>query len=115
MSFDIQGVGSAQNATHLRTIGGGGATAPVTPSGVQAQDDAVEVQTMPVAPPPEVMDAISFAADASDRLEAGGHQLQFGLDPTTGRLTIHLQALDGNTLSSLKPSQVLAIADGNTP
>jgi hypothetical protein len=67
---------------------------------------------MPLAPPSEVMEAIANAARAYDHLQAGGHQLHFGIDPTTGRMSIQLQDLGGRELSSLKPSQVLAIASG---
>jgi hypothetical protein len=115
MSFDIQGVGSAQNAAPLRAIDGGAASSSSsTASGVQSEDGAVEVQTMPVAPPPEVMDAISTASDAYDQLAAGGHQVHFALDPSTGRLNIHLRDLGGTTVSALQPSHVLAIASGET-
>jgi hypothetical protein len=114
MSFDIQGVGSAQNAASLRAISGGASSASAT-SEVQAQDDAVNVSTMPVAPPPEVMDAISAASRAYDQLASTGHQMRFATDPGTGRMSIQLQDPDGNTIGSLKPSHVLAIAGGETP
>lgn len=114
MSFDIQGVGSPQSAAHVSASTGGGSPSLSTP-GIEAEDEAVQVHTMPLSPPPEVMAAISAAADAYDQLEASGRQIQFTTDPTTGRVSAELQDLDGNTLSSLSASQVLAIADGHTP
>jgi hypothetical protein len=114
MSFDIQGVGSPQSAAPASAATGGGSPSLSTP-GIEAQDEAVEVHTMPLSPPPEVMDAISAAAEAYDQLEASGRQIQFTTDPATGRVSAQLQDLDGNTLSALSPSQVLAIADGDTP
>jgi hypothetical protein len=114
MSFDIQGVGSPQRAAHVSAGMSGGSPSLPTP-GIEAADEAVEVNTMPLSPPPEVMAAISAAAEAYDQLEASGRQIQFTTDPATGRVNAQLQDLDGNTLSSLSPSQVLAIADGHTP
>jgi hypothetical protein len=114
MSFEIHGVGSAQNAASLRAINGGAPSASAT-SGIEAPDDAVEVSTMPVAPPPEVMDAISTASQAYDQLASAGRRVSFGTDPTTGRLRLELQDLDGNTTGSLRPSHVLSIAGGATP
>ena len=114
MSFDIQGVGSPSSAAHV-SAGTGGASPSLPTPGIEAADEAVEVHTMPLSPPPEVTDAISAAADAYDRLEASGRQIQFTTDPATGRVSAQLQDLDGNPLSSLTPSQVLSIADGNTP
>jgi beta-lactamase class A len=114
MSFDIQGVGSSQSAASLRAFNGGASSTAAT-SGTEAEDGAVEVRTMPVAPPPEVMDAISTASDAYDQLQSSGLQVQFGTDPNSGRLSIQLQDLSGTTLSSLTPSHVLAIAAGETP
>jgi hypothetical protein len=113
MSFDIQGVGSPQYAASLRAINGGASSAPAT-SGIEAQDDAVDVSTMPVAPPPDVMNAISTASDAYDQLASAGHHVHFGTDPNTGRLNIQLQDLNGNPIGSLKPSHLLAIAVGET-
>ncbi len=113
MSFEIQEVGSAQYAASLRAINGGPSSASAT-SWIEAQDDAVDVSMMPFAPPPEVMDAISAASHAYDQLASAGHRVSFWTDPTTGRLRLELQDLDGNTTGSLRPSQVLAIAGGET-
>jgi len=108
MSFDIQGIGAPQGAARI-----GSTRAPAAPAAdVQAADDAVEVRTMPTAPPQEVMDAISRAADAYDELLASGRRLQFESDPLSGRVSAHLADLDGNQLSPVTPSGVLAIADG---
>jgi hypothetical protein len=114
MSFDIQGVGPQQSAAPVSAGSGDGSPLPST-SGIEAEDEAVQVQTMPLSPPREVMDAIYAAADAYDQLEASGRRLQFGTDPSTGRVSAELQDLDGNRLASLTPTEVLAIADGQTP
>lgn len=111
MSFDIQGVGSAQGPAR---VGPARAVQAASTGRAEHLDEAVDVRTMPSSPPPEVLDAVRNAAGAYDRLRASGRQVQFGVDQTTGRLSVQLQDLQGNTMSSVTPSQVLAIADGET-
>jgi hypothetical protein len=114
VSFDIGGVNPAQNSRPIIPA------APQTPatndslpvSGTEA--DAVEVDTMPASPPDEVMTAISAASSAYDRLEAGGQHLHFALDEPNRGLSVEVHDLSGNVLSTISPSDVLAIAGGAT-
>jgi hypothetical protein len=80
----------------------------------QQRDEPVTVDTMPSAPPPEVLDAIGAAASAYDRLTAGGVQLHFHLDEQTGRVTTQVYDLHGTVLGTLSPSQVVDIATTGT-
>lgn len=113
MSFDIQRVDPAHSSARVNAVSNVNPASPVL--GADAPDDAVEVETMPLSPPPEVIHAIGVAAAAYDRLQGSGQQLHFGVDPGTGRLSAHLQDLNGTQLSSVSPSAVLAIAGGQTP
>ena len=79
-----------------------------------AADDAVNVDVLPSAPPPEVLDAIAAANSAGEQLAARGLRVSFGAD-TGGKLQVQLKDADGTTLSTLKPSDVLAIAEGADP
>jgi hypothetical protein len=78
-------------------------------------DDAVSVDVAAGSPPPEVLEAIAGAAAAYDQLAAQGLHVSVDSDPAGGRLNLQLQDHDGKVLSQLKPSEVLALADGNAP
>ena len=69
---------------------------------------------MPSAPPPEVLEAISAAASAYDRLTDGGVQLHFQLDDHTGKVTTQVYDRYGTVLGTLSPSQVLDVATTGT-
>ena len=62
--------------------------------------------------PPAVMAAIWAAARVYDQLHENGRHLHFGTDPHTGRVSAHLQDLEGNHLATVTPGQVLGIASG---
>ena len=68
---------------------------------------------IPPAPPAEVIDAMGTAADAYDRLKTSGRRLHFETDPVTGRLAIQVLDPDGHVLTTLPPSKVLDLADGD--
>jgi hypothetical protein len=111
MSFDIGGVGHTQGAVPARSL----ATAAQPASSLSEPDayqEAVAVDTLPTGPPAGVSDAIGVAAQAYDALAASGRSLHFAIDPPSGRLTVELHDLSGNVLSTVAPSQVLAIAGG---
>lgn len=77
-----------------------------------ATGDAVTVDAIPASPPAEVLAAIATAAQAADRLQSSGRALRFSVDPPTGRVSAQITDLDGNTLGSVAPSTVLALAAG---
>ena len=70
------------------------------------------VDTMPMSPPPEVLDAIGAAAGAYDRLAAAGQHLHFAIDPPTGKVAISVTDPAGNVRHTLSPSAALAVAAG---
>ncbi len=78
-------------------------------------DDSVSVELTDGSPPPEVLAAIAGAASAYDELATRGLHVSVDSDGDTGELTLELQDHDGKVLSQLKPSEVLALADGNAP
>jgi len=75
-------------------------------------DDAVQVDAIPAVPPAEVMDAISVASQAPDRLAADGKELRFELDPPTGKVRVQVQDLQGNVIGEVRPSTALDVAEG---
>lgn len=72
----------------------------------------VSTPQIPDAPPREVLEAVSAAAGAYDRLQAAGRRLHFDLHAATGRLTVEVLDREGNRLATVRPSAVLEIAAG---
>ena len=71
---------------------------------------SVAVDAVPSAPPPAVLEAISAAAGAYDRLAANGVRLHFHLDDAAGRVTVQVFDLQGSVVGNLRPSQALDLA-----
>lgn len=67
---------------------------------------------LPESPPPEVRRAIAAASEAYDVLSATGQQVHFGFDQGARAVEVELRDLDGNPLSTLSPSDALALATG---
>jgi hypothetical protein len=68
---------------------------------------------LPGSPPPEVRRAIDAASEAYDVLSATGQQVHFGFDRGAQAVEVELRDLDGNSLSTLSPSDALAFAGGS--
>jgi hypothetical protein len=63
-------------------------------------------------PPESVWLEVDHAAGVWNDLHADGRELHFELDEESGRLAIEMRDLAGNVLSSVSPSEALAIASG---
>ena len=95
-------------------------SAPVAGAGTQragstaaaAAQEAVHVDTIPSSPPPEVQDAIGVAARSYEKLQAGGHELRFEIDPQTQKVVIGIHDLQGNLLWTAPPSKAIELAAG---
>jgi flagellar protein FlaG len=104
--------------------------APVGPSSYRAVNDVTSVSrgarpaalardvgpqdSIPPAPPQEVLDAMDAASRAYQALRAQGRELRFAQDADTGRMTIEVRDLDGNLLRMIPPSKLLDVATGGT-
>ena len=66
---------------------------------------------LPQIPPPEVRRAIEAASEAFDVLSATGQQVHFGFEQGA-QVAVELRDLDGNSLSTLSPSDALQLAGG---
>lgn len=117
MSFNISAVGvdaAAQTQAATTTS----ATQASQAAGSVASEDAVSVDvstepaTIPDTPPPEVHHAIAVASQSYQKLQSSGRQLRFSLDSGSGALTVKLQDLSGNHISTLSVSDALRIAGG---
>lgn len=102
------------NAVNPAATGPAGEMQAASATGAREAQDAVRVDVMPSAPPDDVMDAIGAAADAYDRLAAGGQHVSFELDGPSGRVQINLQDSTGRPISGLSPSDALRLAAGGS-
>ena len=111
MNFDIGAIGRPQGPAPAQSA------AKVPPpaeleAGATTHGEAVEVDTFPASPPPEVSAAISVAAQAYDNLAAQGKHLHFSVNQETARLTIQVVDKSGNVVDQLSPLKVLHVAAG---
>ena len=111
MSIQIGGPGAI--GTSVPTVTAQTRGEPPPQAAAAGDDDAVKVDTFVTPLSSDVDGAIDAAANAYDRLAAGGHQVHFSNDPATGAFRVELQDLDGNTVSPLSASDVLRIAGGD--
>jgi beta-lactamase class A len=113
--MSIQPINSMSSPTPIgATPRTSSSTRPAQAAGVRETGDAVTVDAIPASPPAEVLDAMTTAAQAADRLQSSGRALRFSVDPPTGRVSAQLTDLDGNPLSDVSPSTVLAVASGES-
>jgi len=72
--------------------------------------DARNISSVPLTPPPEVLDAVGAAARAYEQLTADGVQVHFHVDDETGAVAVHVVDMQGSVLGSLTSGQVLELA-----
>jgi hypothetical protein len=117
VSFDISPVGAtgAAQSTDNTSASSALQQAPETAPTDTDAAVSVEVNAIPSDPPTEVHHAISVAAGSFQRLQASGKHLSFSLGQGSGALTVKLQDLSGNTVSTVSVSEALRIAGGGNP
>ena len=72
---------------------------------------AVNVSTLPASPPASVLEEMSAAAEAAEKLRQQGRELHF--EPTgTGRVVIQVRDLEGNVIRTIPPHEAIAVAYG---
>ncbi len=92
-----------------------GATTPAAPgtqpsAGAKPLGAPVSVETMPSAPPPEILAQMSGAAGAYERLAAAGQEVRFTPAASGRGATAELVDTQGNVLRTLSPSEAIALA-----
>jgi hypothetical protein len=77
-----------------------------------ALDAAVNVSTLPAAPPPAVLEDMHTAARVFEELHAQKRELHF---ETTGdgRVIVQVRDLDGNVIRTIPPAKALDVAAGD--
>jgi hypothetical protein len=115
MSFDMSAINPLR-AAHVAPerpavrATGAAARAAEFAGSLRAQSSDVSVDTIPVAPPEEVLDEVLAAQRAIEDMHARGRTLHFDMD--AGRVKILLQDLDGNVLREIPASHALDITSG---
>ena len=73
-------------------------------------DAAVNVSTLPAAPPPAVLEDMHAAARVAADLRAQQRELHF--ETAGGRVIVQVRDLDGNVIRTIPPAHALEIASG---
>jgi hypothetical protein len=106
MDFNIPPVGGVERT------GPASRSAPAQPGGFSAAlDAAVNVSTLPAAPPPSVLEQMHAAAGVADELRAQGRELHFEATGN-GRVTVQVRDLEGNVIREIPPAKALEVASG---
>lgn len=108
--------------------GPGSAAAVPAPKGVSAAtaasgagspseigDEAVSIETIPSAPPPDVLDEITSAAGAYATLQSQGLSVRYSYDAGSRRASAELVDAEGGLVRSLTASEALALAAAESP
>lgn len=106
MNFEIPPVGGAERPEPPQR-----AAAPQNADFRASLDAAVNVSTLPASPPANVLEEMSSAAEAAEKLRQQGRELHF--EPTgTGRVVIQVRDLDGNVIRTIPPHEAIEVAYG---
>lgn len=109
MTFDVSAISAIQAIPPAPAV----VTPPRMVSAIVVSDEPVTVDTIPPAPPAEVLDELHTASQSYDALAATGRQVHFATDPRTGRVSIQMIDLATGTATKVSPSRVLDIAAGH--
>lgn len=106
MDFNIPPVGGVERT------GRAPRNAPAQQAGFStALDAAVNVSTLPAAPPPSVLEEMHVAARVFEELRAQKRELHFEATGT-GRVIVQVRDLDGNVIRTIPPARALEVAAG---
>lgn len=75
----------------------------------------VSLDTVPSAPPAEVLSQIRAAAGRYESLRAEGHEVRYSHEAGSGQPTITLHDRTGAMIKSLSPSEALELAAAPAP
>jgi hypothetical protein len=105
MDFNLPPLGGVERAAQAQRPKGVKAVAPTEPAA------AVTVDTLPASPPDSVLEEMSAAAEAADRLHDQARELHF--EPVgNGRVVVQVRDLDGNVIRTIPAGRALDVAAG---
>lgn len=106
-----QGPPKPAGATPLLRSGAARALAPQTTS-TSASEAPVSLDTLPSAPPPEVVAQILTAGANYKSLRAQGYELHYSYDEQARKTTVQLRDGSGTVVKTLTPSEAIDLAMG---
>lgn len=118
MNFDISSVpgvqaGIAPARGTSKTSATSGSSGPA-PSAAVKVDIAGAQSDIPSSPPEEVLDAMTTASAAWEKLAETNRGLSFKIDEATGKVVVGVHDADGNLLFTVPASKALDIAGGGS-
>jgi len=85
-------------------------------AGSKIENEApVSIDTIPSAPPPEVLEHVAEAGKAFAALQAQGLEVNYNYDPHSRRTTAELRHIGGGTIKTLTLSEAMVLASGGDP
>jgi hypothetical protein len=106
-----QGSPNVPRATPLAPSIAARASAPQT-SPTSESEAPVSLDTLPSAPPPEVLAQIQTAGANYENLRAQGYEVHYSHDEQTRKTTVQLRDGDGTVLKTLTPSEAVDLTMG---
>ena len=105
MDFNLPPLGGVERAAQAQRPQGVKAPASADPA------VAVTVDTLPASPPDSVLEEMSAAAQAADKLHAQARELHFET-VGNGRVVVQVRDLDGNVIRTIPAGKALDVAAG---
>jgi hypothetical protein len=108
-----QGPPKPAGVTPLLRSGATRALAPQTASSSESEA-SVSLDTLPSAPPPEVVAQIQTAGANYESLQAQGYEVHYSYDEQARKTNVELRDGTGTVLKTLSPSEAVDLAMGGT-
>jgi flagellar protein FlaG len=105
MDFNLPPLGGVERAAQAQRPQGVKAAASTEPAA------AVTVDTLPASPPDSVLEEMSAASQAADKLHEQARELHFEV-VGNGRVVVHVRDLDGNVIRTIPAAKALDVAAG---
>jgi hypothetical protein len=115
MSSLIQPPQGPPNAPRVTPLLRSGATRAVATQTVSSSESEapVSLDTLPSAPPPEVVAQIQTAGENYETLRAQGYEVHYSYDEDARKTSIELRDGSGTVLKRLSPSEAIDLAMGS--
>lgn len=114
MSSLIQPPQGPPNAPGVRPLLRSSAARAIAPQTVSSSEseDPVSLDTLPSAPPPEVVAQIQTAGENYETLRAQGYEVHYSYDEQARKTSVELRDSSGTVLKRLSPSEAVDLAMG---
>ncbi len=116
MSSLIQPPQGPPNAPGVTPLLRGSATRALAPQTASSSESeaSVSLDTLPSAPPPEVVEQIQTAGANYESLRAQGYEVHYSYDEQARKTNVELRDGSGTVVKTLSPSEAVDLAMGGT-